>query len=397
MPLTIRSIAQRAAQMLADLQSSTGQVIPPIVESWDNTWATTIAGMAKTVELAIPRAAQDVLPNKTQNEEVLQVYSGWANTSRGDSVQTRLNITGTGTPAATIGGGVSGEVYTSEDGQKFYFPDDVTIPATGVVETVIEAFLSGAQANLRKGTLYTTGQNPDISAELTIAESDPIAREGRDPEQFEAWRANVDRGLKRPILADNYSYFYQTARETPGGEVAAAYPYVERPGQIALYIRGRTDDGVPSAQTLVDVDNWFRGVTDNVVRIPPHYEGVLPDDASALRFLIFACTNQGFAVRVTGMSPDNEATRALVGQDIVDWFATREPFVRGVSIYNNGILDKKALTSVVQNRVELGDIQSFTDVNFSTSGGAFTPITSRPLGKGELASTTTGDISWPAS
>lgn len=397
MPLIIRSIRQRIEQIISDLQNATQQTIPPIEESWDRTWATVNGGMAKTIELGINRAARDMLPGATNNEEVLSEYAGWGNTPRGEEQQAILNATGTGVPGEVIGGGISGIQYVSDDGQKFYFADDVTIPPSGSFAIQVTAFLPGAQANLKRGTLAITGQDPNISGVLTIVESDPIVREGRDQQVYAAWRTDVNRSLQRPILADNYSYFYETTRQTPGGEIVAGYAYTGRPGQMELYVRSRGNNGIPTELQKTNVQDWYDGTADGVVRIPPHYEGFLPDEPETSRFPIFGCTNTLFAVRVTGMLPNTEVTQTVVGQDIIDYFETREPYIRGVSISNNGLLDVKALTSIVQNRVESGDIQTFTSVEYSLAGGAFNPQSQYALGRGELCRTTASEIEWPES
>jgi hypothetical protein len=395
MPLPIRSVEEREEQIIADLQSESGQVVPAIEESWDRFWARVQAGMAKIVDLAVNRAAKNILPSKTQSEPVLEEFAGWAESPRGEEVQTILNVLGTGITGEIIGGGISGVQYVYQDGQKFYFEDDFTIPSDSF-ETQVTAFRAGAAGNLRRGELLITGQNANISSVLTIKEADPIAREGRDEQLFESWRVDVNRGLQQPVLPDNYSFFYKTTKGTPGGEFSAGYAYTGRPGQLKLYGRTKEGNGVPDAPQLQALEDWYDGTTDNVVRIPPHYADFLPDDPTVKRFLVLACSNTGFRVRVTGMSPNNPETQALVGQDIVDWFADREPYVKGQSVTNKGTLTSKALESIVQDRVESGDIQKFTAAEFSKDGATFIPIAEYPLGEGELSSTDTSKIEWPS-
>lgn len=394
MPLEIRSIEQREAQIIADVQSETGQTIPPIQESWDRLWARVNAGMSKIIELAINRGARNILPSKTQSEEVLQVYSGWANTPRGDAVKTILNVVGTGVVGETISGGPSGVSYVSEIGQKYHFEDDYEITESPF-NTEVVAYLAGADANLLKGDLAITAQDPNIGGELAVYEPSPLSREGREIELFEAWRANTDQGLKRPQLPDNYSFFNTTARNTPGGEIAAGYAYVQRPGQLRVFVEARGDDRVPTPEQVQSVYDWFDGTTDGVVRIPPRYVGFLPDEPTTPRFAVVAITSTAFSVRVTGMTPNTDVTQGLVGGDISNWFDDRRPYLRGVSVYNLGLIDVKALTSLVQSRIDSGDIQDFTAIEYSLDGATFVPIDKYFLGEGELSETDEGSIVWP--
>lgn len=397
MPIPIRSIRERSDQMIADIQSETNQQIPPLWESWDRPWSVVIAGLLKIVELASARAALNMLPSKTHDEDVLREFAAWGSTPRDEEVAAILNVSGTGVAAAVIGGGSEGAQYVSEDGQKFYFEEDYTIPSTGEFTTQIVAYFPGAQANLKSGDLFITGQNANISGTLAIVETDPIYREGKSQELFEDWRTNVNRSLQRPILPDNNSYFYETTRQTPGGEIVAGYPYVVRPGQLELYVRSAANNGVPTATQVQAVQEWYDGTYDGEIRIPPHYEGFLPDSPTTSRFIVRGCTNTLFQIKGTGLSPDNDTTQALLAADLLDWFSTRAPFIRGVNVINKSVIDQKSLTSIIQDRVKSGDIDDFNTIQFGLSGSSFIPLTTYTPGRGELVRTESAYIDWSIS
>jgi hypothetical protein len=162
---------------------------------------------------------------------------------------------------------------------------------------------------------------------------------------------------------------------------------------MLVFVEARNDTGIPSEAQLQQVRDWYDGTTDDVVRIPPHYEGFLPDGVTP-RFIVQACTAPSFSQRVTGMLPDTDVTRELIATDLVNWYAGRKPYVRGASAIDTGLITQKALVSLMQRRVDSGDLQDFTNIEFAPTDTSFVPLDKYALGQGELPATSDSLIVW---
>lgn len=384
MSLPVMTIDEIRAQIIADIEAATGQQIPAELISWDNIAALVFAGFFKKLEKSQQKAVLNALIDKTTDLGVLEVFSGWTQTPRLQKNSAALNVGGTGVAGEVIPGGISATTYISADGQKFYFEDDYTIPANGIVDTTVIAMLPGGQGNLYKGNLDITAQNANISSVLVIDATDPIAIEGRDEETLESWRSRIRRAAAQPVLSDNYSYYNETAIQTPGRIVKNAYAYVGRPCEMELFIRDYSDLGIPTSEVIALVDDWFRGVNDGELKLNAGLEGYVPDNATELRFQVKKCTNTDASVRIYGLQPDSEENRSLVIAKLNPWFSGRQPYVKGVSLENEGLVDKNSLITETQAVIDENGLDSFTTIQFSVNAGSFVSIDEYPLGKGEL-------------
>lgn len=390
MGLDFQTLLQKVQSIISDVELQTGQTISSLAQEWDRIWAVGLAGASKTFDRGVGVAFRDVFLSTTQDDKVLAEYEGWTKTTRQQATQALLHAQGTGTPSQVIGGGTSGATYVSDDGQKFYFPTDITVSAGGVVDEDIRAFIAGAQANLASGELAITAQNPDISDILTIT---AITNEGEDIEDLETWRNQMKRSAQQPPLSDNYSFYFTTARQVE--DVAAGYPYVGRPSQLDLYIEKKVKAAIPTvgaripdSTILTNVLEHFNGDADGTVRLPLDYFGNLPDDATTKRFNTLPVFETGFTVRVSDLDPDNDENKADIKLAIDTFFAERRPFVKGTSVENNSTISQKALNAVVQNVAEANNMDDFGDVQFSLDT-LWLPIESTySLTKGELTTVT---------
>jgi uncharacterized phage protein gp47/JayE len=387
--LNFQTLQQKEAQIIADVELQTGQEIPPIQSEWDRIWARVLAALSKVTDKGIAVAFRDALLSTTRDINVVNEWAGWTKTKRKQKTQTVLRVTGTGTPSATIGGGPGGISYSADGGQKYYFETDLTVPVSGSIDTDITAYIAGPDGNLSTGELAINGQNPDISSILTIT---GITDEGEDEESFDSYKQETQRAARRPVMSDNYSYYFSTAREVD--DVFGAYPYVGKPGALDIYVQ-KTAPAIPSpgdriapAPLLTEVLEYFDGTADGTVRYPPDFDGFLPDAATVPRFNVYSVTETAFRVRVYSISPDTTENREDISSAIAAYFAERAPYVKGVSIRNTSTMNTDAIRAQIQNVVDANEMDSFGGVEFSLAA-SWLPITGNySLGKGELATVT---------
>jgi uncharacterized phage protein gp47/JayE len=235
------------------------------------------------------------------------------------------------------------------------------------VDQNITAYIAGAQANIAVGELSITAQNADISSTLTIVS---IVNPGEDEESFDSYKQETQRAARRPVMSDNYSYYWATTREVD--DAFGGYPYVGKPGTLDIYVQAIAP-AIPAPG-----DKYFDGTTDGVVRYPPDFDGFLPDNATVPRFNVYGVSETAFECRVYGLSPDTTENREDIDAAIEAYFAERAPYVKGTD----------ALRAVIQNVVEANDMDGFGGVEFSLAA-SWVPITGNySLGKGELATVT---------
>jgi uncharacterized phage protein gp47/JayE len=381
MPLEFDTIPEKEAKILSDVDTALGQTTPEEEIAYNRIWARAIAGLSKILDKVISVAVKSILLSTTKDETILQNdWSVWTKTARKLSTQSQLNVDGTGVASAIIAGGINGKSYVSEDGQKFYFENDYVIPVSGIVDTVLTAFLPGPQGNLKKGNLSITSQDPNISDTLVIREADPIAVEGTDIESIDSWKAEMQRVAKRPVTSDNNSFYFSTARQRPN--IVAGYPYTDKPGQLDLYAESDSASGVPTDDQISDLESYFFGGIDNVSRLPLDMEGNLPDDATVARFRVHKSLQSAFETTVLGLDPATAENKTAITEAIQEYYSTRKPYVKGVSIENTGTITQNGLRSVVQSKIEELEANSFSDVTFKTDPGGIV-YTKYPLGRGE--------------
>jgi hypothetical protein len=192
----------------------------------------------------------------------------------------------------------------------------------------------------------------------------------------------MQRVAKKPVISDNGSYYYSTARQRPN--IVAGYPYAGLPGQMELFIKSDDDDvnGVPTAAQLQDMQDYFFGDLDGITRVPLDLLNYVPNDATTRRFLVKAITPTDFYIQILGLSPSNADNQTAITAAIEDYFKTRAPYIKGVNVENNGNINENALNSVVQGEIEIIGADKYSSLKiFRTSDDL--QFTEYSLGKGE--------------
>lgn len=382
MSIENQTVKEKEAQIISDLQNETGQQVPPLAIAWDRIWAIVIAALQVIFDKAIKKAFRNVLLSKTTDDDVLNEFSSWTDSPRGQPTQARISVAATGVPGATIIGGPSQNIYVTEDGQKLYFEETFTFPTSGENSVTMLAMIPGPQANISSGFVYAVAQNPNLNDTLEIT---GLQTPGVDIEDREDWRTEMMRVAQRPVLSDNYSYYYSVARQVPGRQIIAGYPYVERPGQMSLFIRTTSDYGEATQDQIDDTVKWFDGTTDGTVRLQAGQEGNIPDSATEKRFNVFSVAVVKFRIRVFNLQPLNDTNKQKIADDLGLFLKSRSPYIKGVSTDDFSIINISNLSTRIQNKIDIAGMTSFSAVKLSIDGSTFFSISEYALGKGQIS------------
>lgn len=386
MALELDTLEEKKAQIERDYESATGQTLPSYGVWFTTIWATVTAGMSKIMDLLVVKAVKDILPSTTRDEVILTDLWGRVTKSpRTLSTQAVLVAAGTGTPGETIPGGINGRQFVHSSGVKFFLQDNHLIPGTGIIDTTVQAFLPGIDGNISSGDLFLTQADPNINGgKLTISS---VAIAGQEDESIERWVAAIQRVLRSPVLADNYSYYYAVSRQAG---MAAGYAYTDDPGTLDLYVESTNENayGVPTTTEVQDVTDFFTGDADedgdgspdNNVRLPPDLLLFRPDGITK-RFRVFASEPTDFYVVVTGAT----ATRqTAIDTAIKAYFPGRKPYVKGAVSYDTGTISQGDLRAIVQGAMDQAGGGTYNEVVLYIAD-TNTAVGTYPLGRGERA------------
>jgi len=248
----------------------------------------------------------------------------------------------------------------------------VTLASVALNAATVQAVARAVSDQTGGGGSGTVG-NLEPGAVLGFA--NPLAAVGRDatvvsqsvtgaqPESVEAYRQRVvDRFQKLPqggAYAD-----YEQWGEQPAG-ILNVYPYTSNfPGQVDLYVEATVAssgnaDGIPTpAQLQATLDSVELNENGLASRRP----------ANAL-VNAFPITRAGFDIRVTSLEVSDLAeVRAQIEAALADYFASREPFIVGLSVPPR------------KDRVTNSAVGGVVEGIVSASGGVFAGVTMEKSG-----------------
>lgn len=386
MALELDTIEEKKQQIERDVEAATGQTLPSYGVWFTTIWSTIIAGLSKVFDLLVVKALKDVYLSTCRNVQLLTDNWGrWTKTPQAKATSAVLTVFGTGVDGATLPGGINGRQFVHNSGVKFYFTDNVLIPVGGVIATTVKAFLPGIDGNISSGELFLTQSDPNLdNGKLTIT---GVQTAGQEDESIEQWVAAIQRVLRSPVLADNYSYYYATTR---AAGMAAGYAYTDDPGTLDLYVESKTEAtyGVPTTDELQYVNDWYTGdadedgdgFADNNVRLPLDLlefraDGVTP------RFRVYPSEPTDFYVIVTGASVNKQTA---IDTAVKNYFPGRKPYVKGASAYDTGTLSQGDLRALVQGAIDQTGGGSYNEVVLYIAD-TDTAVGTYPLGRGERA------------
>lgn len=225
---------------------------------------------------------------------------------------------------------------------------------------------SGEIGNLAVGDVLSFSNAPaEIASEAVVAS---VVELGADAQDVEVYRGRIiDRFRKKP-QGGAYADYQLWGQEVSG--VANVYPYAANiPGLIDVYVESSTEpDGIPTLEqreavaAIIDMD------IDGLATRRPVNAAVT----------VRSITRRTFNVLVVGLQPDSPELRAEIDGGLDEYFASREPFIEGLSVLpRDDRITQGAVSGIVDGIVNAAGA-TVNSVTLST-GPAYT------LGRGEKA------------
>lgn len=381
MSIQTQTLLEIYTQIITDIENAVNQSTPAQKKAFNKVLSMALAGGFKTADRHAQSQIKKVFPSTTYGDGLTEWIAMGRVVVLGATPAILTGAIAGGTPSATVSGGQSGPVWVGSNGVTYFAQSDFTLDGSGNATINIEAFEGGEATTLDVGAeLNLTAPNIDLPSKITVS---AIASSGSDGETDDEIREDLTQAVSRPPMGGAVADYDKWARERPNIEKGYTYSGTV-PGRVELYITARDQpDKIPTAAQIQDVYDYIQGDIDGQQRIPIWAEDQLPDGTD--RFEVLASTPTEFITTITGLSPDTSDNRATIQNALDDYFGRIEPYIKGLSITNNGTITLNGLISVVQQEVGLLGLDGFTSVSFATSAAPGVLLTEYPVGKGERA------------
>ena len=372
---TQQSLRELATQILTDIEGKTNQDTPVIDVAYNRAISNGVAGLSLLNQVHDIDQRKECFPQTASEDLGLVLWSGLVNRPRGAGVQAELQIEITGSDGTTIGTGTTGPKWLSDSGITYSTTSGATITG-GIASVSILSSQYGTEGTLQIGdevTLTTTKVGINGTATVTA-----INVVGSEAESVESWRAAIVQLAAFPPNVGTASWFYTKALSVPG--ITRAYPYVSQtfPGRIELYcVADDNTDGIPSDAQLEDVEAIMDEAYNNIMWAV----NILPNGQKRLE--AFASPIDEYDVVITDGTPSLSATeKELLETSINNYFLTRNPYINGLSLENQGSVEEVAITATAQNTLDsqIGTTGKFTEIGLQKVGEAPASVYSLDIG-----------------
>jgi len=356
----VKSIRELADQILTDIESKTNQNTPAVNVAYNRAIALGVAGLATLNQIHNIDQRKECFPQTATAELGLLLWSGLVNRPRGKGTQAELQATATGTNGVTIGSGTTGPRWIANSGINYTTKTGGLI-AGGEVSITVLADQYGVEGTLQVGdeiTLTTTIPGINTTAVITA-----INVTGAPAENVETWRTAIIQLAAFPPNIGTAAWFYNEAVSVAG--ITRAYPYVDQtyPGRVLIYaVADDNVDGIPTPAQLTAIEDNFLTAGKNVMWA----FDLLPNTEK--RIEAFESPIDTYDVVITDGIPALSASlKTKIEASIDNYFLTRNPFILGLSLLDQGSVEKVAITAVAQNTIDsqTGETGKFTDIGLT--------------------------------
>jgi uncharacterized phage protein gp47/JayE len=375
----IPSAVTIANRIITDIESKINQTTPSVQKAFNRVIAIVESGEFTALYRYLLDQKKQIFPQDA-DEESLTKWGEIVNENRETPTAAVLTCTATGTNGTIIQSGSSGPRWISENGIVYFNQSSETI-AGGTATLSLECIEGGEIGNQEIGTELTiTASQAGLDDIVTVT---AIASSGVDEQSLEEYRAEVVLKFKRPPQGGAPADYFFWATDRPN--IVDAYPYAgSLPGETNLYIvAGDQPDGIPTAAQITDVYNYI----DSGTRLPLWSEDLLPDGSTA-RFSVLASPVESFITTISGLNPSTQTLIDAVEDALITFYATRRPYIRGISTEREGEISQNKLRSIVQEQIDLNNGIGFTDVTFALTSNPSGLLTSYSLVEGTRTKTT---------
>jgi uncharacterized phage protein gp47/JayE len=363
MPVQVKSIKENAQNSLTDIESKTNQNTPEVDVAYNRIVANAQAGLATLCQIHNVDQRKECFPQTATEKVGLLFWAGLVNRPRGKGTQAELQALATGTDGVTLGSGSTGPRWIANSGINYTTKTGGLISGGSVSITVL-ANQYGVEGTLQIGdeiTLTTT--IPGVNTTATITAINVV---GAEEENVEAWRSAIIQLAAFPPNTGTSSWFFNETISVPG--ITRCYPYVNQtfPGQELLYcVADDNVDGTPTAPQLDAVEDHYKTANKNIM----WSTDLLPN--AEKRIIALVSPFDVYDVVITDGTPALSASlKTKIEASINNYFLTRNPFILGLSLLNQGSVEKVAITAVAQNTIDAqtGETGKFTDIGLTKQG-----------------------------
>lgn len=348
------------AQIIARIESGLGQSVPILPTAFVRILAAALSAPLALLYRVIAWAMRQIFP-QTGDAEALIYIAGQYDLVRSPSVAAELTITISGDNGTDI---PAGTLWTT-DGLVYAQAAIATI-AGGSATATIEALVSGIDGNIANGTALTPA-SPIAGVSGAVVAS--TVTDGVDEESIETFRSRVIDRMRYQPQGGSAADYVQWAREVAG--IVAAFAFRVGTDVVVYPLLSLTGTSrVPDASKLTEVQNYLQAPERRPLCATVYAQ---------------AATERTVDVTITGVSPSDAATKALIEDAIESYLYARYP-----RQYSDEPLatDVIAVAAIWSSIFATGAIATAVTMTISGIGSA----TTYTLPAGEIAKL--GSVTW---
>lgn len=369
MPTALQSLRQKATQILTDIESKTNQDTPAINVAYNRIVANAVAAMSLSNDIHNIDQRKECFPQTASENLGLLFWSGLVNRPREPGTQAELQVEATGTNGLTIGTGSTGPRWLANSGIKYSTKAGATISG-GIALITVLAEQFGTEGTLQIGDKITlTTTIPGLDGKATVTAINTV---GVEQESIESWRAAIIQLAAFPPNIGTAAWFFNEALKVAG--ITRAYPYVSQlfPGRIELFaVADDNVDGIPTQPQLDEIELIVSQANKNIMWA----SDLLPNAQKRLE--AFVSPVDTYDVVITdGTPPLSASLKVLIEASINNYFATRNPFILGLSPLDQGSVEEVAISATAQNTIDAqtGETGKFTAIGLVKQGDLAAPV-----------------------
>ncbi|MCK5617246.1 baseplate J/gp47 family protein, partial [Candidatus Pacearchaeota archaeon] len=347
------------------IETSTNQDSPPVDIAYNRILANALAPVALLNKLHNIDQRKECFPQTASEEIGLPLWGALTNRPRGQAVSASHVISIAGVEDTVVGTYGQGPLWKGSDGNLY----DTSIGGTitgGVLDITITARTPGEQGTLSVGAEVTLTKTISGINDTGVVQTVVVA--GQEQESVDSWRAAIIQITAFPPNIGTSSWFFSTSLTIEG--VTRVFPYNSEtlPGKVEIFVAADDNvDGQPTQGQLDAIELLFGDAPNDVMW---SYK-LLPSGDK--RVEAFASPVDTYDVVITDGSPSlSQTLKDKIEVAIDNYFATRAPYIRGLSIEDYGAVEKVAVITVAQNVIEAQptDTGRFADIDVVKQGDA---------------------------
>lgn len=383
MSVEIESLITIFDRIIADLETALNQDTPAIDVAFNRVLAGVESGEFGISQRHVLDRQKQCFPQFATGD-FLTAWGQLMNEDREPATPAIYEAIATGTNGTVIEAGNLGPRWIHDNGILYYNKTSQTIVG-GVATLTIEATIAGTIGNISVGsTMKIIAPQSGLDNIITVQ---ALGSEGNEGQSESDYQTEIVRKVARPPRGGAPADYFDWGTDVPN--FIDIYPYsANLPCKINIYgVVDDQPDGVPSSAQLTELETYISDAT----RLPLWAEDTLPNGDDRLN--IFASSPTSFDIVITGLDPNSGTLQTAIKNALIDFFASRRPYIGGLSLVREGEITITKIISIIDSVIESLDGIGFASVTFALTSDPTTFLSSYTLGEGERSKTATGNIS----